>query len=116
MAFHIIEEIRKKSREEWHAVAHERWTDIRIWVQEHGEAALLFGFLLGLAITYFFKLFVGLLAILTIVLLTAYQFTEPEAKSRRNSNEDLPKPPPVDEPEASPVEETERRGEEDRSL
>lgn len=92
MAFHIIEEIRKKSREEWHSVAHERWTDIRIWVQEHGEAAFLLGFFVCLFITYFFKFFIALLAIGVIVLLSAYQFTEPEGKraSRR----------PLDEPTA----------------
>ncbi|MCB0353563.1 MAG: hypothetical protein KDD64_08570 [Bdellovibrionales bacterium] len=95
MAFHIIEEIRKKSREEWHELAHERWTDLRIWVQEHGEAALLFGFLFGLAIAYFFKLFVYLFAVLVIVGLTAYQFTENEGQ--RESHPDKKPEPKLDE-------------------
>ena len=39
MAFDPIGFVRTRTREEWQHLVVERWTDIRIWIQENGEKA-----------------------------------------------------------------------------
>ncbi len=67
MAFMIVEQIRKNSKEEWQRRLHEKWTDCRIWLQENGEYAAVAAFVCGLLIAYFFKFFIFLLALGVII-------------------------------------------------
>lgn len=72
MAFNITKEIQKKNREQWQNIAHEKLTDSRIWIQENGEQAAIGALLLGFLIAYFFKLFVGILALVVIIATSIY--------------------------------------------
>ncbi len=63
----IVARIRSRNRDQWAALCREGLTELRIWVQEHGEKAAILGFVLGLLITLAFKLFVGLIVIGVLV-------------------------------------------------
>lgn len=58
--FNPIDEIRKKSREEWETLAQDKVRDVRIWVQENGEKAFAGGLIVGMFFILFFKLFLGI--------------------------------------------------------
>jgi len=59
----IVEVIRSRTRSEWRDYVRERFTDARIWVQEHGEKAAFLTFFVGLFIALFFKLFIFLVVV-----------------------------------------------------
>ena len=73
MAFNIVDEIRKKSREEWAQLPREKLTEARIWIQEHAEKAFLAGLLAGVVLIAAFKivLTIGVLAIACYVAVLA---------------------------------------------
>ena len=59
--------IRSRTREGWRNFAFEKLTDLRIWIQEHGEKAAILTFAIGLFIALFFKLFVFLVVVAIIL-------------------------------------------------
>ena len=62
MEFKLVEKIRERSREEWVRWANQKLVDIRIWLQEHGEAALGIGIVAGVVVVVeFFNVLVLLL-------------------------------------------------------
>ena len=73
MAFNLVEEIRKKSREEWAQFPREKVTEIRIWIQEHAEKAFLVGLISGVVLIAAFKivLTIAILAVLCFVVVLA---------------------------------------------
>lgn len=71
----FIARIRRHSREQYRQLVNEGVTELRIWIQEHGEQALIAGLIVGAVVVLAFKfvLFLFLLAIacLMIVFLVA---------------------------------------------
>lgn len=65
--FNPIDEIRKRSREEWETLAQDKIRDVRIWVQENGEKAFAGGLLAGMIFILFLKLFLGLVIFAALV-------------------------------------------------
>ncbi|MCB0331692.1 MAG: hypothetical protein KDD70_18600 [Bdellovibrionales bacterium] len=63
MAFNVLDEVKKQPRKEWVRLARDRWTRLRIWIQENGEAAFCLGLALGFVVVVFHKLFIALLAL-----------------------------------------------------
>ena len=63
----FLQEIRKRSREEWEQFGLDKWTDLRIWVQEHGERAALIALVAGVSLVLFFKLVLILLIIAALI-------------------------------------------------
>jgi hypothetical protein len=59
--------LRKRSKREWKRLGHQLQYNCRIWLQEHGELALIAGLLTGIVVVLAFKLFVTL-AILAVVI------------------------------------------------
>ena len=89
MAFHVVEEIRKKSRESWTALLTDRWSNVRVWIQENGELAFLLGLSLGFLVVFFFELVVGLCAISFIIGFSVYQLSYPEDELASRSVESV---------------------------
>jgi hypothetical protein len=54
----LRELIRSKNQAQWRATFNDWITTVRIFVQENGEKALILGFILGVIIVMFFKLFI----------------------------------------------------------
>jgi len=80
MAFNIVQEIRKKSRERWRETLWEKTTDLRIWIQENGEVAFLVAIVLGICLASFFKFFAFVVAIAVIVAFGIYLVSMPESE------------------------------------
>ena len=74
----LLKEIRKLSREEWEQWGLDRWTDLRIWVQEHGEAAALAALVTGIFLVLFFKYFLAVLVLALIVWIAILYFAVSE--------------------------------------
>jgi hypothetical protein len=60
--------INQRTKAEWQKLLRERWTTVRIFVQEHGEVSALLGFGIGVFVVLFYKLF----AFLFCVMMLAY--------------------------------------------
>lgn len=70
----IIQEIRKKSREEWIA-EYLKWFQVaRVWLQDNGEKALIAGVVVGILVTLAFS-FVLFLSIVAALLMFAVWYT-----------------------------------------
>lgn len=76
----ILQLIRKRSREEWEQLALDGWTDLRIWIQEHGESAALIALVAGIALVLFIKLVLVLLVAGLILAFTVLFLALPEGK------------------------------------
>lgn len=63
----LIEKIRTRSREEYQDLAREQLTQLRIWLQEHGELALLIGLVGGIVVVEAFQLITFLVMAAAIV-------------------------------------------------
>ena len=59
--------INSRTRDEWRSFILEKWTDLRIWVQENGESAFLVAMFLGMFLVIAFKFFVALILALCAV-------------------------------------------------
>jgi len=68
MSFNIVEEIRKKSREQWIEMPKERYSELRIWIHENPEKAFAAGLGCGMAVMLAFSI------IVTIIILAAICF------------------------------------------
>ena len=73
----ILDNIRRKSREEWLDTFRDKLTDLRIWIQEHPEKAFVVGVILGAVVVLFFKLVFWLVFILVVLGLAAYFYALP---------------------------------------
>lgn len=62
----LPQDLNTKTREEWRDHVKDRSTQLRIWIQENGEAAALIGFATGIVLVVAFKLVV-LLAVLAFL-------------------------------------------------
>jgi hypothetical protein len=62
----ILAYVRARSREGWLQLWLGSLTDLRIWVQEHGERAFIYGFLLGvvLMVMFWYVLALAIIAVL----------------------------------------------------
>lgn len=67
MGFNLVDEIQKKSREEWEDLLRTKWTDLRIWIQENAEIACAAALALGVLLVLAFKIVV-LVAIVCVLL------------------------------------------------
>ena len=74
----VIGWIRARSREEWEQLAIRRWTEIRIWVQEHAELAAIVSIGIGIFIVLAFKLVFTLSFLSGVVALLIWQIAEPK--------------------------------------
>ncbi|MBX7137420.1 MAG: hypothetical protein K1X83_05500 [Oligoflexia bacterium] len=90
MPFKPLEIIRSKSREEWEALARERWTNARIWTQENGELALVFGLLAGIFFVLALKLVVMLLVIAGLAAFGVWLYALPDGQKRGPSSDENP--------------------------
>jgi hypothetical protein len=77
MAFNIIQEIRRKSREEWEALAGGKLTALRIWVQEHAELASVASLITGILFVLLFKIVMWILIILAAVAFAIWYTAQP---------------------------------------
>jgi len=73
---HITQFARSRSPEEWKLLVYKKIDELRVWVREHGEKAALGAFGLGICIVIFFKLFVGLFALVALIYLTIITISE----------------------------------------
>ena len=73
----IIQWIRARSREEWEQLAIRRWTDARIWIQEHAEVAALIAIGVGIFIVLAFKLVFTVCFLSGVAGLLIWQIAEP---------------------------------------
>src|SRR5947208_1311478 len=96
----ITRAIRSRSREDWRALAFDRWTALRIWIQEHGERAAIYAVFVGIIFVLAFKAVV-LFAIAAVLAGYVIYFVALPGQSTPNSAES-PKPSetPPDGPQA----------------
>ncbi len=78
----VLHIIRAKSRCEWSSVIKDHVTDLRIWLQENGEIAALFGLIVGIFVVLFFKLFVFLFVLGGLIGYTVWLIAEPLESGR----------------------------------
>ncbi len=72
--------IRKKSREEWQQLFVDRWTDVRIWIHEHGMQSMFIGLGCGVFVALFFKLVMGTLIVGGLLVFCAWQYALPQVE------------------------------------
>jgi len=78
----IFNFIRKRSREEWSALAREKWTNLRVWLQENGELGAIAAFILGIFLVLAWKLVIVSLLIACALLLSAWFYAQPAAEKK----------------------------------
>lgn len=88
----IIEKIRSRTREEYEALARERLTLLRIWLQEHGELALLIGLIAGIVFVEAFQLIALVLMLSVVALLGVWLIALPRSQQRPAPSDNEPKP------------------------
>lgn len=74
----IVAWIKSRSREGWQSQAREKWTDLRIWIQEHGEMAAGAAFIVGILLVLVFKLFVAVAVVGLLVAAVIWHVSDPE--------------------------------------
>ena len=77
----IIQKIRRHSREEYRQLMVEGITDLRIWIQEHGEQATVLGLALGAVVVLAFKLVLWLIFLALAIGLTVFLIARPDIGS-----------------------------------
>ena len=82
----LVEVIREKSRQEWEEYFRGSLTNLRIWIQENGEKALIVGLVVGVIITQFFKLFIVLAALAVCGAYFVWLVSLPEGRSGSNDS------------------------------
>lgn len=75
----IITEIRRKSRAEWENLAKEKFTSLRIWIQENGEKAAVLSLILGVIVVLFFKIIMILLVLCALGITLVWALALPSA-------------------------------------
>jgi hypothetical protein len=87
----LIEKIRSRSREQWQAHYRERWTDLRIWIQEHGEQAAIVALVLGILFVLFFRLFIAIIMLALLAGYIVWHIAEPESRRSGPNSDSNPK-------------------------
>ena len=64
MTGNFIDSIKQRSRPEWEQLTRDRWTELRIWIQENGELAAVVSLVVGIFFVLAFKLVVILAVII----------------------------------------------------
>jgi len=97
MAFNLVNEIRKKSREEWQGLVRDKITDLRIFIQENGELSAFLGLVIGICAVLFVEALSVLIALMVLAGFTVYLIAFPQevlekerAYSRAASSEESP--------------------------
>lgn len=62
--------INQRTKAQWQQLLREKWTNVRIFVQEHGEISALLGFGIGVFVVLFYKVFALIACILMLAYLT----------------------------------------------
>ena len=93
MSQSVWNELKSKRKSEWSTWVKDKTRQVRIWVQENGEAALGLGAFVGICFVLFFKLFIGLLVILGLISLIIWQFS-PEDEVQTSTVDVKPEPEP----------------------
>lgn len=62
--------INQRAKAQWQQLLREKWTNVRIFVQEHGEISALLGFGIGVFVVLFYKVFALIACILMLAYLT----------------------------------------------
>lgn len=84
----LVAAIRTKSREEWIRLLREKWTNIRIWVQEHSELAALACVILGAFIVLAFSLVIWIVVLSAIAGFVVWSTALPQGQDKTGSAED----------------------------
>ncbi|MCB0339879.1 MAG: hypothetical protein KDD53_09755 [Bdellovibrionales bacterium] len=79
MTLPLIEDIKKRSREQWAAMLQDACLDARIWIQENGQKAFFVGLFLGIVVFALFRVVVTLLVLTALVFVVIWSVAEPEA-------------------------------------
>ena len=79
MSFDLHERIRRHSREEWRQLAKDKFVNLRIWIQEHGEQAAIVSLIAGVLLVVFFEVFVWLALIGAALAGAGWLYAEPES-------------------------------------
>jgi len=67
MAAKLVENIRKRTREEYEELVRERFTALRIWIQEHPERASIISLIAGIIFVLLFKLVMWIFMVLLAI-------------------------------------------------
>lgn len=89
----IIDQIKKKSREQWLKDFQGRLTSFRLLIQERGELFFVLGALLGIFFVFFYKLVVFILVIGVLIGFGIWFTAPPEESMRSQGGEDDPRGP-----------------------
>lgn len=81
--------IRKRTREGWEQLASESVTDLRIWIQEHGEKSAIFSLVLGVFIVAAFRLFVFLVVVGLLLASVIWLVALPESEVKNVRPDDI---------------------------
>ena len=87
-----VQFIRTKSREQWETFALSKVAELRAWVQERGEVALIGGLVLGIFLVLLFKLLVGLFVFALLGAFLVWHIALPEVDSPDGANFDNKNP------------------------
>jgi hypothetical protein len=71
----------QRTQTEWSEFLREKQIDMRIWMQEHGEKALLLGVLVGILIVVFYKLVVLVIVLAILLGFAIAALSRPETSS-----------------------------------
>ena len=80
MAFNLVEEIKKKSREEWLQMPKEKLTEARVWIQENPEKACGAGLVGGVVLVAAFKIVAWIVILAAICFGVVVAISEPIKK------------------------------------
>ena len=79
MTFNIKDQIRKKSREEWAELPKEKFTELRIWIQEHPEQAFVAGIAVGIVLILAFAVVAVVIALTAMCFGLIWYIAEPRS-------------------------------------
>ena len=82
----IVSDIRKRSREDWKQDFFETITEIRIWIQEHGERSAIIALFAGIFVVLFPMLVVYIILGCVIVCSAIYFIALPTSQLESSSN------------------------------
>jgi hypothetical protein len=84
--------IRSRSREQWLEHWREKYTDIRIWIQEHSEKAFIIGLVGGALLVLLFRAVFWLLFICALIGLAIWLYARSEGAPPPDGSQDSSKP------------------------
>lgn len=84
----ILEQLRRRSKRQWREMYDELLCNARIWIQEHGELALLLGIAMGVIAVVFFKPLLTVLLIAGLIGFAVWSLAPEEAKGGHEGKDD----------------------------